>query len=582
MPTASARAVGEFLEELAVLMELGGADAFRLRAYLRAARIFATLDEDVEELVSQGSLTSIKGVGKGLANQIAEFVGSGFVTTRDFEELKASIPPGLLDMLRIPGLGTKKIRLVHDKLGIDTLDALAEACRQEYLSTLPGFGTRTQVQILEGIEFVRRHHGWFRLDAAMAAAKSLGAALAAQPHTARISPAGPLRRHLETIGSIDLVLSSDNPGSVAAACAAHEEVVEVSEAAELNDDGGGGTTVRLKNGMKARLRIVSEEAFPFALRHLTGSAEHNEQLCARARTMGLELREDGLFRGGERLPCATEAEIFEALGLGYIPPELREGAGEIAAAGQGALPGLVTSGDIRGLLHVHSTYSDGSDSLAAMAAAAEERGYSYLGISDHSRSAAYAGGLKEEDIHRQHEEIDALNKAARDFHIFRGIESDIRADGNLDYDDDLLSTFDFVVASVHARFNMSEAEMTRRIVRAIKHPATTMLGHLTGRLLLDREGYAVDVDAIIAAAAEHRTAIEINASPARLDMDWRHVRNARDRGVRLAVNTDAHSIAGLDNLHFGIGIARKGWLRSEDVINTLDTEAVAAYFKVGS
>ena len=580
MATASARAVAEFLEELAVLMELGGADAFRLRAYLRAARIFATLEDDVEELVSQESLTSIKGVGKGLAHQIAEFVRSGFVTTRDFEKLKESIPPGLLHMIRIPGLGTKKIRLVHDQLGIDTLDALEDACRQELLSALPGFGPKTQVQILEGIEFVRRHQGRFRLDVATAAARSLGAALAALPHTARISPAGPLRRHLETVDCIDLVLSSEKPGSVAAACAGHEEVAEVSEAAELND-GGGRTTVRLKNGMKARLRIVSEGAYPFALCHFTGSGEHNEQLSARARSMGLELRRDGLFRGGERIPCATEAEIFQALDLEYIPPELREGSGEIAAAGQGALPRLISSRDIRGLLHVHSTYSDGSDTLSAMVAAAVERGYSYLGISDHSRSAAYARGLREEDIRRQHEEVDALNEAVQDFHVFRGIESDIRADGDLDYDDDLLSTFDFVVASVHARFNMGEAEMTRRIVRAIEHPATTILGHLTGRLLLDREGYAVDVDAIIAAAAEHGTAIEINASPARLDMDWRHLRKARDRGVRIAVNTDAHSIAGLDNLHFGIGMARKGWLRREDVINTLDTEAIATYFQAG-
>ncbi len=573
MATESARAVADFLEEFVVLMELGGSDAFRVRAYLRAARIFATLEEDVETLVNKGSLTSIKGVGKGLANLISEFVCNGFVTTRDFEKLKASIPPGLLDMLRLPGLGTKKIRLIHDHMGIDSLDALEEACREERLSALSGFGKKTQVQILEGIEYLRRHQNQFRLDVATAAARSLEAALAAHPHTARVSLAGDLRRHRETVRDIDLVLSSDQPESVSAALSGHEDVAEVIST------GVSRTTVRLKSGLEANLRTVAEDAFPFVLRQLTGSNEHNDQLCARARTMGIELDEDGLYRGKERLPCASEAEIFQALDLDYIPPELREGAGEIAAAEQGTLPRLIAAGDIRGMLHVHSTYSDGSGTLAAMAAAARERGYGYLGISDHSRSAAYAGGLGEKDIRRQHDEIEALNEEASDFHIFKGIESDIRADGALDYDDELLSNFDFVVASVHARFNMSEAEMTRRLVRAIEHPATTILGHLTGRLLLDREGYAVDVDTVIAAAAEHRTAIEVNASPARLDMDWRHLQKARDLGVRLAVNTDAHSIAGLDHLHLGIGIARKGWLRPEDVINTLETDAIAAYFR---
>ena len=573
MATESARAVADFLEEFAVLMELGGSDAFRVRAYLRAARVFATLEEDVEALVNKGSLTSIKGVGKGLANLISEFVRGGFVSTRDFEKLKASIPPGLLDMLRLPGLGTKKIRLIHDNLGIDSLDALEEACREERLGALAGFGKKTQVQILEGIEYLRRHQNQFRLDVATAAARSLGAALAAHPHTARVSPAGDLRRHRETVETVDLVLSSDQPESVSAALSGLEDVAEVLSI------GASATTVRLKSGLQANLRIAAEDAFPFVLRHLTGSKEHNEELRAWARTLGLELEEDGLLRGRERLPCASEAQIFQSLDLDYIPPELREGGGEIAAAEQGTLPRLVTAGDIRGMLHVHSTYSDGSGTLAAMAEAARERGYGYLGISDHSRSAAYAGGLQEEDIRRQHEEVEALNQETPDFHIFKGIESDIRADGGLDYDDDLLSTFDFVVASVHARFNMGEAEMTRRLVRAIEHPSTTILGHLTGRLLLDREGYAVDVDTVIAAAAEHRTAIEINSSPSRLDMDWRHLKKARDRGVRLAVNTDAHSIAGLDHLHFGIGMARKGWLRPEDVINTLDADAIAVYFR---
>ena len=567
---ASNQEIAAFLNELSILMELKGENAFRTRAYTNAARTFEMLEEDIAAMLHQGTLTSLKGVGQGLADLVGEFIQTG--TAADFEAAKASIPPGLLEMLKIQGLGPKKIRAMHAQLGLDTLEALQTACREDQLSGLSGFGKKTQENILKGIEHLRRYQNRFHADVALEAARALCDALAQSPHTIRLDIAGSLRRYKETVKDIDLVLSTDQPAAVSQILVDHPSVAEVVA------QGDSKTTVRLASGLQADLRMVTDEQFPCILHHFTGSKEHNVELRARAQSMGLKLNEYGLSRGSQQLECGDEAALFAHLELSYIPPELREGLGEVEAAARDALPELVRSQNIRGMLHLHSTYSDGSDSLEAMALAVRQRGYAYMGTSDHSRSAAYAGGLQEDDILRQHDEIDALNDKLEGIHIFKGIESDILPAGALDYDDALLERFDFIVASVHSRFNMSEKEMTQRLIRAIEHPCSTILGHLTGRLLLEREGYPVDVDAIIETAAAHHVAIEINANPHRLDMDWRHLRSARDRGVKIAVNTDAHRVSGLDHLHFGIGAARKGWLRREDVINTLDTEAIAAYF----
>ena len=373
----------------------------------------------------------------------------------------------------------------------------------------------------------------------------------------------------ETVQQLDFVISTTDAEAATTAFVAHPDVAEVLAP-------GAG---RLSNGLQANLHVVSDDAFSAALHYYTGSEEHRAALCAKAAERGLALDKRGLWRGDERIECADEAALFAALGLAYIPPELRENQGEVEAAAADTLPELVTAADIRGLLHVHSTYSDGADSLEAMARAVQERGFEYMGIADHSQAAAYAGGLRVAEVQRQWEEIDRLNEKMVPFRIFKGIESDILSDGSLDYDDDLLAQFDFVVASVHSQFNLSRDAMTARIVRAIEHPATTIVGHLTGRLLLDREGYAVDVEQIIEAAARCGVALEINAHPSRLDLDWRHVKKARDRGVQIAVNTDAHSVAGLDHLGYGIGIARKGWLRAADIPNALSREAIAAWFQ---
>ena len=567
----TAREIADFLEEYCTLLELSGADSFRLRAYTNAVRIFENLDADLADLIERDALTEIKGVGKSVAALVGEYARTDSAAA--YEKLKSEVPQGVLDMMRVPGLGPRKIMAIRSELQIENLEALEQACRDGRLDQLKGFGKKTQENILKGIEYIRLYQDRSRADLARESAEPLLAALRAHPATQRVEVAGSLRRRRESVKDIDFVLSSQAPEAAAELFTTHESVGEIVQRGQTK------SAVRLHNGLQADLRVVADDEFPYILHHFTGSKEHNVELRARAIDLGLKINEYGLFRGEERIDCIDEAAFFKVLGLDYIPPELREGLGEIAAAANGELPELINEQDMRGMLHLHSNYSDGADSIAAMAQAVQQRGYTYMGMSDHSQSAAYAGGLKVDAVRRQWDEIDALNEELAPFHIFKGIESDILGDGSLDYEDDILEQFDFVVASVHSQFNLKREAMTARIIRAIEHPATTIVGHLTGRLLLEREGYDVDIDAIIAAAARARVSIEINAHPARLDMDWRHVKKARDQGVKITVNTDAHRLSGLDYLSYGIGCARKGWLRREDVPNTLELDAFRQYLQ---
>ena len=561
----TARIAADFVEEYATLLELSGASPFRVRAYANAVRALETLSSPLDELLAAGTLTEVKGIGDSVAELVAELADTG--TAQAYEKLRAATPGGLLDMLRVPGLGPRKIVAIRKALGIETLDALEQACRDGQLAALKGFGPKTQANILKGVEFIRAHEGHCRVDSAHQSAQSLLTTL--RPYAQHIAVTGELRRARETVQQLDFVISTTDAEAATAAFVSHPDVAEVL----------APSTGRLSNGLPANLHVVSDNAFPAALHYYTGSEEYQAALHAKAAERGLVLDERGLWRGDERIECADEAALFAALGLAYIQPELRENQGEVEAAAADTLPELVTAADIRGLLHVHSTYSDGTDSLEAMARAVRERGFEYMGIADHSQTAAYAGGLRVEAVQRQWEEIDRLNEELAPFRIFKGIESDILSDGSLDYDDELIAQFDFVVASVHSQFNLSRDAMTARIVRAIEHPAATIVGHPTGRLLLDREGYAVDIDSLIEAAARCGVALEINAHPSRLDLDWRHVKKARDHGVQIAVNTDAHSVGGLDHLGYGIGIARKGWLRAADIPNALSREAIAAWFQ---
>ena len=568
---ASAKEAAIFIEEYGVLLELSGANAFRVRAYTNAVRTLEMLETPLDALIAAGTLGEVKGIGKSVGELVLEFADTGTATA--YEELRASVPDGLLDMLRVPGLGPRKIIAIREALGIEDLDALALACGDGKLAELKGFGKKTQENILKGIEYIRAHRGRFRANVARESTQTLFDTLQAMPQTQRIEVAGSLRRAKETVKDVDFVVSANEPQVISDAFVAHPAVAEITAQGETK------SSVRLNNGMQVDLRVVPDGEFPYILHHFTGSKEHNVALRARAQGQGLKINEYGLYRGKERVECVDETAFFAAMGLAYIPPELREGLGEIEAAAENALPELLTAADIRGMLHVHSTYSDGADSIEAMALAVRKRGYDYLGMADHSQAAAYAGGLNVDAVKRQWDEIARLNEKLAPFRIFKGIESDILGDGSLDYTDDILEQFEYIVVSVHSQFNLDRAKMTARIIRAIEHPCATIVGHLTGRLLLDREGYDVDVDQIIEAAARCGVAIEINAHPARLDIDWRHVKKARDHGVQIAVNTDAHSTGGLDNLPYGIGIARKGWLRAKDVPNALDCEAIATWFQ---
>ena len=565
--------VAQILEEIGVLMELKGENPFKTRAYHNAARIIKGLSQDLETLVESGEIRKIKGIGSGLAEKITELVRTGRLEY--YESLRASFPESLLELLRVPGLGPRKIRKLYDELGIQTLDELEAACKAHRLAGLEGFGARTEEKILEGIEFIRKHSDRHLFHVAWQAGQRLYEAVSGHPGVIRAQLAGSLRRRKETVKDIDIVCSArdEDRDDIMAFYTGLPGIQTVIAR------GNTKSSIITEEGIQADLRIVSDDEFPYALHHFTGSREHNTAMRGHARKMGIKMNEYGLFRDDEtRIECRTEEDIFAFLGMQYIPPELREDMGEIEAALEQKLPTLIEEKDLRGILHVHTTYSDGANTLEEMVEACRKLGMQYIGISDHSQSVYYANGLSPERLRQQAEQIRELNAKYDDFHIFHGTECDILSDGTLDYPDEVLETLDFVIISVHQKLNMTEREATGRIVKAMSHPLVTMLGHPTGRLLLSREGYPLNYDEIFAAAAEHGVIIEINANPHRFDLDWRYVREARERGIMLSINPDAHSIQGLQDTFLGIGIARKGWLTAADVLNAQDVDTVKNLF----
>ena len=563
------------LDEIATLLELRGDEGFRARAFRSAARALEELEEDLASLIARGELRTVRGLGPATARVVQEVFETG--TSSYHEELRREVPDGLIELLHVPGLGTKRIHTLHTRLGIASLDDLERAARAGAIAEIPGFGKRTQEKILDGIAYRRRTAGLRRRPEALAAAAELLAWLRADASVTRAEPAGALRRGLETVDGVDIVAAVNGDA---------EELlgrfITLPGASPGERTGVDAARVRLGGGLEVRLRLVPPEAFGVAWLHATGSEAHIAALRERAAARGLRLDSDGLWDGARRVDAAEEDDVYRALGLDVVAPELREGEGEVEAAGAGLLPRLLTYEDLKGCFHVHTTYSDGRATLKEMARAALERGWRYLGIADHSQAAAYAGGLRLEDIVRQHEEIDAWNAEHGDrLWLFKGIEADILADGRLDYaalEGDVLGRFDFVVGSVHSAFGLSQAEMTERIVRATEDPRLTFLGHLTGRLLLERDGYPLDVEAVIEAAAERGVGIEINSHPARLDLDWRWWREASARGICAALNPDAHDTAGLDDVRYGVTVARKGWLGVQNVVNAWDVAEVKAYF----
>ena len=578
--------IADVLTEIGTLLELKGENPFKIRAYQSGARALEAIEEEeLAALIGEKRLESVKGIGEALAQKITELFATGGLVF--FEKLRASIEPGLIEMLEVPGLGPKKIRALHDKLGLVSIKDLATACTDGRVAALAGFGEKSQQKILEGIRnreaYGRRHLWW---DAHEIAAPIV-VGLRALPQVMRAEAAGSLRRGLETVGDLDFIVAATDVAPVV------EWFVSQNGVKEVTARGDTKASVRFESGLQADLRLVPEEQFAFALHHFTGSKDHNVQMRQRALGLGLSLSEWGLVasggdetvkektaQNGQVFVIRDEAALFAALGLAFIPPELREGLGEIEAAAKGELPRLVELGDLRGAFHNHTTASDGSNTLVEMTAAAEALGWDYLGIADHSKSSVQAKGLSEERLAKQVAEIRALNASGRfKTHVFAGIECDILPDGRLDYDDEVLASLDYVVVSVHSAFTQSSDDMTARIIRAIEHPCATMLGHASGRLLLRREGYRINVAKIIDAAIANNVVIELNASPWRLDLDWRHWRKAAERGVLCAINPDAHETAGLSHVAAGINAARKGWLTRSNVLNTRPFNAVWAWFK---
>ncbi len=559
----------EILEEIAVLLELSGENPFKSRAYSTAARNLEKVEFNLADLVKDGKIFEIQGIGDAIGKKIAELQLSGRLEY--YEKLKASIPPGHLEMLKISGLGPRKIHALHQDLGITTIGELEYACHENRLAELKGFGKKTQANILAGIERLKRYSQRRFYDEVWEEAQTLLAFVKSSELVIAAEIAGSLRRGFETVKDMDILAATTHPEKVGEVFAAHEQVAIVIARGDTK------VSVTLKSGVNADLRLVTPDEYPYALHHFTGSKEHNTAMRGRAKDFGLKMNEYGLFRGENNIVCRNEEEIFSALGLKFIEPELRENMGEIEAAEKGELPVLVKREDIRGIFHVHTNFSDGVESLENIIAAARQMGMEYVGISDHSQSAFYAGGLKIEDIQRQHALIDALNKKNAPFHIFKGIESDIAPNGRLDYEDQILDRFDFVIAAVHSHFNMSEDEMTGRICTALAHPRTTMLAHPTGRLLLSREPYAVNMLKVIETAAHYNKVLELNANPHRFDLDWRNCIIAKKKGVKISVNPDAHSVAGLSDIDFGIKIARKGWITRENCLNCQSMEKIKAY-----
>ena len=567
--------VAEILNEIAVLLELKGENPFKARAYLNGARALEGLSEPLEKVIAEDRLGDIQGIGEALQKKITELVTTGKLGY--YAELKAATPPGLVAMLDIPGIGPKKIKAVHDELGIETVEQLEAACQDGRVAELKGFGEKTALKISEGIARRRAYASKHLLSEALPLADSLLEALRSHSDVIRCSAAGSLRRHREIIGDIDLLASSKRPAAVLDFFTSHPGILSVLAKGETK------ASILLTGGIQSDLRVVSDAEFPFALMYFTGSKEHNIVMRQRAIERGLRLNEYGLFRSKTEtrdprllVPCQTEQDVFEKVGLHFIPPEMREDIGEITLAEKGPIPRLLEWTDLKGSLHNHSTWSDGHQRPEDLAKAMRELGLAYWGVTDHSKASFQANGLDPARVCEQLKEIKKINSTLAGegvpFRLLSGAEVDILRDGKLDFPDDLLAELDVVVASLHQSFNQTEPEITNRLIGAARNPYVHMLGHLTGRLLLDREAYKVDQRAVIEACAETGTWIELNASPQRFDMDWRLWPYAKSKGVKCVINCDAHRFEHAGFLRLGAGIARKAGLTKEDVVNTLPLE----------
>ena len=568
----------DVLERIGTMLEIKGENPFKVRAYFSGARTLQTMEEDLGEVIRSGKLGEIPGIGKALTEKVETLFNTGQLEF--YEKLVASVPDGLMDLLEVPGLGGKKIKALHEQLAVDSIESLTQACKAGKVAELKGFGEKTQEKILSGIKnreaYAARHLWWD----ARAVVDRILPSLKELPEVEKVEAAGSFRRGMETVGDLDFIVASGNPAPIM------EWFTSMDGVTEVTAHGDTKSSIRLEGGMQADLRVVPPEQFYFALHHFTGSKDHNVRMRQKALSLGLSLSEWGLrpeeekdsSRSAGPIEAHAEEDVFRALGLSYVPPALREGMGEVEAAERGELPELIKYTDLRGCFHNHTTASDGRNSLEEMAAEADHRGWDYLGIADHSKSSFQANGLNEERLLKQVQAIHEFNASGRyRARLFAGSEVDILSEGRLDFEDEVLEKLDYVVASVHNGLSQDEETMTHRLIRAIEHPQVTMLGHLSGRLLLRREASRLNVQKVIDAALANGKMLELNANPMRLDMDWRHWRKAAERGLLCCINPDAHALHHFDYQLAGVYAARKGWLQAEHIFNTRTLGEVVDY-----
>ncbi len=568
--------IAAVLDEIALLLEIKGENPFKIRAYRNGAETVRNYDGDIVAKAKADELGGIKGIGKALEEKIHELASTGKLAFH--ENLRDEFPSGLFDLFGIQGLGPKKVKALYDKLNIDSIESLKTACSDGSVAELPGFGKKSIEKLLESITLKEKFADLFRLGDIAPIAEGMLENLRQHPDSLRVEIAGSYRRSKEILHDLDFLVATSSPAKIT------KDFTELPGVASIIACGDTKASVRLENSLQCDLRAVSNAQFPFALQYFSGSKEHNVALRSRALKHGWSMNEYGFTPKDKTTPGAPavkeEADIYRALGLERVPPELRENRGEIEAAENGTLPRLIELENLRGTFHNHTTASDGKNTLSEMAEAARDLGLQYLGISDHSKSQFQANGLYPDRLLKQIDEIHELNESWDDFQVFSGTEVDILKDGTLDFEDDLLEQLDYTVASIHGSFQLPEKEMTARIIRAMENPHVTMIGHLTGRLLLKRNGYEVDVDKIIDCALRTGTIIELNCNPRRLDMDWRHWQRARDKGLMTSINPDAHSTEQLQYLAFGVRLARKGWLSREDVLNCMNLSEVTDWLKL--
>ncbi len=552
---------------MAELLELGEENRFRIRAYQKAAQNIESLPENIESIYQKGGLSALEnvpGIGQGIAEHIEELIKTGKL--RPHEQLLKKFPRSLVELMSVPGIGPKTVILLHKKLKIDSIEKLERAAKKGELEELPGIRAKKIRNILSGIELKKRNIGRFSIGTALPYAEAIVASLKKLKEVDRIVPCGSLRRAKETIGDIDILVTSKKPEKVM------DAFVKLPQAEKILVKGKTKTSVLLKNGMQADVRVVEPDSFGAAVHYFTGSKQHNILIREMAIKKGLKINEYGIYRGNKKIGGSQENDVFKALGLPYIPPEIREAEGEIEAAKKGEIPVLVELKDIRGDLHMHTKATDGSNTIEEMAETAKKMGYEFVAITDHTKSTRVAGGLTEKEALAHLKKIDRANRNISGINIIRGMEVDILPDGTMDYPDAVLKEIDIVLASVHSNFTMNRREMTKRIITAMKNKYVTVLAHPTGRLIGERDPYEVDMEQVLMAAKDTGTFIELNAYPARLDLDDIHCRKAKELGILIAITTDSHSTSQFENIRYGVLTARRGWLEKKDILNTLPYE----------